>query len=279
LSSITDFAYIFDKAGRFAYVNQALLSLWGLPLEAAVGKNFFDLQYPDALAAKLQAQIQGVFETGEQIRDETPYTSPTGAGGFYEYIFTAVRGLDGEIEVVAGSTRDITARRAVELAHERLQAENAQLLTAERSARAEAERLSQAKDEFLATLSHELRTPLNAILGWAQILRVKAPDDAALAQGLTIIERNAHVQRRLIEDLLDMSRIISGKVCLEVQRIDLGDIITTAVQALRPAAEAKQIRITTVLDTTGGALWGDTNRLQQVIWNLLSNATKFTPKG
>ena len=279
LSSITDFAYIFDKAGRFVYVNQALLSLWGLPLEQAVGKNFFDLQYPDALAAKLQRQIRHVLETGEQIRDETPYTSPTGAGGFYEYIFSAVRGLDGTIEVVAGSTRDITTRKAVELAHERLQVENAQLLTAERNARADAERLSQAKDEFLATLSHELRTPLNAILGWAQILRVKAPDDAALAQGLTIIERNAHVQRRLIEDLLDMSRIISGKVCLEVQRIDLGDIITTAVQALRPAAEAKQIRITTVLDTTGGALWGDANRLQQVIWNLLSNATKFTPKG
>src|SRR6185436_4544937 len=88
-----------------------------------------------------------------------------------------------------------------------------------------------------------------------------------------------HVQRRLIEDLLDMSRIISGKVRLDVQRLDLAEIINTAVLALRPAADAKQIRITMVLDTTGGALWGDANRLQQVIWNLLSNATKFTPTG
>ena len=114
LSSITDFAYIFDRDGRFVYANQPLLDLWGLGLEEAVGKNFFDLQYPDDLALRLQRQIQQVFDTGQPLRDETPYTSPTGAEGFYEYIFTPVKTSDGTVEVVAGSTRDYTERRRVE---------------------------------------------------------------------------------------------------------------------------------------------------------------------
>jgi PAS domain S-box-containing protein len=125
LSSITDFAYIFDRDGRFIYANQPLLDLWGLKLEEAVGKNFFDLQYPDDLASRLQQQIQQVFDTGQILRDETPYTSPTGAEGFYEYIFTPVKASDGTVEVVAGSTRDYTERRRVEIAlresRERLQ--------------------------------------------------------------------------------------------------------------------------------------------------------------
>ena len=116
LSSITDFAYIFDKSGRFAYANQALLNLWGLKLEDAVGKDFFDLNYPPDLALKLQQQIQSVFSTREVIRDETPYTSPTGAGGYYEYIFSPVIDEAGNVEVVAGSTRDITERKRTEQA-------------------------------------------------------------------------------------------------------------------------------------------------------------------
>jgi PAS domain S-box-containing protein len=116
LSSITDFAYIFDKDGRFAYANQALLNLWGLKLEDAVGKNFFDLKYPDDLALKLQRQIQQVFTTRQIVRDETPYTSPMGVSGYYEYIFSPVIDEDGNVEVVAGSTRDITERKRTERA-------------------------------------------------------------------------------------------------------------------------------------------------------------------
>jgi PAS domain S-box-containing protein len=114
LSSISDFAYIFDHAGRFAFVNQALLQLWGLKLEEAVGKNFFDLKYPDELAARLQEQIQKVFKTGIVLTDETEYTSPTGIAGFYEYIFCPVLDREGKVEFVAGSTRDITERKRVE---------------------------------------------------------------------------------------------------------------------------------------------------------------------
>ncbi len=111
LSSITDFAYTFDLDGRFTFVNKPLLDLWGLPLEQAVGRNFFDLQYPDDLAAKLQRQIRQVIETGQRVVDETPYTSPTGAGGYYQYIFSPVVAADGTVEAVAGSTRDVTERK------------------------------------------------------------------------------------------------------------------------------------------------------------------------
>jgi PAS domain S-box-containing protein len=114
LSSITDFAYIFDRDGRFIYVNQPLLDLWGRSLDEAGGKNFFDLQYPDDLALRLQQQIQQVIDTKQRIRDETPCTSPTGVEGFYEYIFTPVFAADGSVEVVAGSTRDFTDRKRVE---------------------------------------------------------------------------------------------------------------------------------------------------------------------
>jgi PAS domain S-box-containing protein len=286
LSSITDFAYIFDREGRFAYVNQALLTLWGLPLDQAVGKNFFDLRYPDDLAARLQDQIEHVFLTGEHLRDETPYTSPTGVDGYYEYIFAPVRNAAGQIEVVAGSTRDITARKTAERERETLLAEqrflqdrNAELLEAERAARAQAERVGHLKDDFLATLSHELRTPLNAILGWVQLLTHTERDQEALRNGLRIIERNAQVQKKLIEDLLDMSRIVSGKVRLDVQHLSLVDVVNAAIAALQPAAEAKGITVRAEIDQATTSLWGDENRLEQVLWNLVSNAIKFTPHG
>jgi len=152
------------------------------------------------------------------------------------------------------------------------------LLENEREARAEAERTSQMKDEFLATLSHELRTPLSAILGWSQVLRRGSRDGADLQRGLTTIERNARAQAQLIEDLLDMSRITSGKVLLDMQTVDPASFIDAAIETVRPAADAKGIRIERHYGATGGPLVaGDPGRLQQVIWNLLTNAIKFTP--
>ncbi len=135
------------------------------------------------------------------------------------------------------------------------------------------------KDEFLATLSHELRTPLNAILGWSQILTRGIDDKDELTEGLAIIQRNARAQTQIIEDLLDMSRIISGKIRLDVQRIDLAPLMQRAIQTVSPAAAAKGIRIHSVLDPLAGPISGDPSRLQQVFWNLLTNAVKFTAKG
>jgi PAS domain S-box-containing protein len=152
------------------------------------------------------------------------------------------------------------------------------LLESERAARSAAERLSDVKDEFLATLSHELRTPLNAILGWAQVLRTGPKDQFDLRKGLETIERNARAQTQLIEDLLDMSRITSGKLRLDIQAIQPVSFIEAAVETVKPSASAKGIRLRTVLDPSAGPISGDPGRLQQVIWNLLSNAIKFTPK-
>ena len=154
-----------------------------------------------------------------------------------------------------------------------------ELLRREHLAREEAETANRSKDEFLATVSHELRTPLNAILGWAHMLRASTLDETTQRRALETIERNAKSQAQLIEDILDVSRIVTGKLRLDVRPVDLDGVVEAAIDAMRPAAEAKGIRIETILDPRAGPISGDPNRLQQVIWNLVSNAVKFTDKG
>lgn len=161
----------------------------------------------------------------------------------------------------------------------RSEEERGKLLLREQQARSEAEAANRIKDEFLATLSHELRTPLTALLGWASLLRGSEPEKAMLAQGLETIERNAMVQAQLIDDLLDVSRIISGKLHLDVQPVDIGHVIETAISVVRPAAAAKTIQLIYDPSEKIGPIAGDPARLQQVVWNLLSNAVKFTPEG
>ncbi|HKZ78389.1 MAG TPA: ATP-binding protein [Pyrinomonadaceae bacterium] len=161
----------------------------------------------------------------------------------------------------------------------RSEEERGRLLLREQQARSEAEAANRIKDEFLATLSHELRTPLTALLGWASLLRGSQPEKAMLDQGLETIERNATVQAQLIDDLLDVSRIISGKLHLDVQPVDLTHVIETAISVVRPAAAAKSIQLIYGPNEEIGPISGDPARLQQVVWNLLSNAVKFTPEG
>lgn len=157
--------------------------------------------------------------------------------------------------------------------------ENAKLYQHAHRARAEAESLNRIKDEFLATLSHELRTPLTSILGWATLLQSRSFNQTTLERGLEAIERNAKSQAQLIEDLLDVSRIITGKLRLNITPVNLNTAVENALDAVRPAAAAKSIEIQTFIDSSISSFSGDQNRLQQVIWNLLSNAIKFTPKG
>ena len=157
--------------------------------------------------------------------------------------------------------------------------ERARLLEVERETRAQVERVSLMKDEFLATLSHELRSPLNAMLGWSQALLANTPeDDSTLRRGLLSIARNARAQAQLIDDLLDMSRIVSGKIRLDVQSLELTPIIEATLDSVRPSADAKAIEIRTHFEANPGSISGDPQRLQQVIWNLLTNAVKFTPR-
>ncbi len=188
--------------------------------------------------------------------------------------------------LINGLQKELDARRQAEealLASEaRLKqviAEREQLLQSERYARSEAERLGHMKDEFLATLSHELRTPLNAIQGWATLLRQREVTPEDRIRGLEAIDRNVRAQAQIVSDLLDMSRIISGKIHLEVQLISLHEVIHNAIESVRASADAKKIRIRTLLDSSVGFVRGDPNRLQQILWNLLSNSLKFTPVG
>ena len=156
---------------------------------------------------------------------------------------------------------------------------NARLLEREQRAREEAEAANRIKDEFLATLSHELRTPLNAVLGWAITLRSGRLDKATAERALDAIERNARAQSQLIEDLLDISRIVTGKLRLDVRPVEPAAVIEAALDAVRHAAESKAIALETLLDDRAGPVYADPDRLQQVIWNLLTNAIKFTPPG
>jgi PAS domain S-box-containing protein len=186
------------------------------------------------------------------------------------------QGLQQEL---AARTRAEEALRASETQLKQFIAEREQLLQSERYARSEAERLGHMKDEFLATLSHELRTPLNAIQGWATLLRQREVTPEDRTRGLEAIDRNVRAQAQIVSDLLDMSRIISGKIHLEVQPISLHEVIQNAIESVRASADAKKIRIRTLLDSSVGFVRGDANRLQQILWNLLSNSLKFTPAG
>jgi CheY-like chemotaxis protein len=167
--------------------------------------------------------------------------------------------------------RDFTERKQAE-------DERNQLLAREQEARAAAEAANRLKDEFLATLSHELRSPLNAMLGWTRLLNSRKFDEATTTRALQTIERSAKSQAQLVEDLLDVSRIIQGKLRLNVRPVELVSVIEAAIETVRPAAQAKEISLQSVLDPSAGPVAGDFDRLQQVVWNLLSNAIKFTPK-
>src|SRR4029079_19534115 len=186
-------------------------------------------------------------------------------------VFTMRSGL-GEPQCYVSIKRDITARKKTE---EKL----AQLLVRDRAARADAEKANRLKDEFLATLSHELRTPLNAVIGWSRILKAGRLDNESSTHAIEVIERNAWAQKQIIEDILDVSRVITGKLQLHLGPVDLISVVMAALDAVRPALEVKDIKIQTHFQEGLKIIAGDCDRLQQVVWNLLSNASKFTPVG
>ena len=211
------------------------------------------------------ARLRRVYETGESFEQHEALVWLVVDGRkvetYWDSVYLPMRDASGAIEGVM--TFDLDVTESVR-------------------ARRELEQASRAKDEFLATMSHELRTPLNAMLGWATILRSNGlgpRDDATLARGLEVIERNARAQERLVGDLLDMSRIISGKLRLSLRRTEISSVIHAAADVVRPAAEAKGVRLVVDIDPDLGANVGDPDRLQQVIWNLLTNAVRYTPRG
>jgi PAS domain S-box-containing protein len=399
LSNISDFAYTFDRQGRFIYVNKPLLDLWGLPLDQATGKNFFELNYPPDLAARLQAQLEQVFSTGKPLVDETPYTNSQGIGGYYEYIFSPVFGRDGEVEIVAGSTRDITERKRHEadlaemagrieaqarlfdatLSHiadlaytfdcdgrviyanrplleiwglspeevrgksledlryppelaERLNEEFRQVIQTGKPVKGEtayagsdgksedheyifnpvfdatgkvvaiagttriiterkkvevalqeakdlAEAANRSKDHFLAVLSHELRTPLTPVLMVASSLEMDGRVPPSLRADMAMVRRNVELETKLIDDLLDLSRITTGKLILRVQSIDLNDAVRQVCEICQQQISEKGARLSLVLDESAPWVRADAARLQQMLWNILKNGVKFIEEG
>lgn len=188
--------------------------------------------------------------------------------------------LESRVRERTRELQESNQRLQAEIAERRrVEQERESLLARERVLREEAEQLSRLKDEFLATMSHELRTPLNAIFGWITLLRTRRLDEATHARALETIERNARAQKRLIDDLLDVSRIVTGKVALELVAVDPRRVVEAALETMHPAAQAKGLQMTPFLDSGVGAVRGDFARLQQVVCNLLSNAIKFTPAG
>ena len=269
------FAGIMALDGSIIEANRLSLEACGYRKEQVVGKPFWECPWwcpSDTLIQQIKLAVAQT-AAGQTFDAEMPYFVADGTQRMVSLIIIPVKDETGRVIFLAPTGTDITDLK-------RAESQRDDLLQAERAARAAAERASLLKDEFLATLSHELRTPLNGILGWSQIMKQDNANTEVIAQGLEVIERNVRAQAKIIEDLLDMSRIISGKLRLDMQRVDLSSVVQAAVETARPTAEAKGIRLQTVIDPLDGVLVSaDVNRLQQVLWNLLSNAVKFTPKG
>jgi PAS domain S-box-containing protein len=264
---------IFGKTldGTISSWNRAAQKLYGYSEEEMVGQNV-SILVSEERRTELR-QIMEKLRAGERIEHfETVRVKKSGERVDVSLTISPIMSDEGDITGASTIARDITARR-------RSEAERTELLERERKARIEAEDANRLKDEFLATLSHELRTPLTAMLGWTRMLRTRQLDETTALHALETIERNVRAQTQLIEDLLDVSRIITGKLRLDTQAVELVPIIEAAIDSIQPAAEAKDIQLEKLLDPTAGPVLGDPARLQQVVWNLLSNAVKFTPRG
>ncbi|MBD3887129.1 response regulator [Phormidium tenue FACHB-886] len=269
-----------DANGMIQEANQAIADLVAIEQSYLVNTPFVvyiansDRRAFRNLHYELQLQsLAGKLQTDElKLKPAKGQLIPVAITG------TAIRNAQAQVIGVRWLVRDITARKQAEATRLRLSEEREQLLQREQAARVAAEEANRLKDEFLAVLSHELRSPLNPILGWARLLQAGKLDEATTRQALTTIERNAKLQSELIEDLLDVSRILQGKLSLTVSPVNLAAIIRAAIETVRLAAEAKSIRVETSLDEAR-SVSGDATRLQQVVWNLLSNAVKFTPIG
>jgi PAS domain S-box-containing protein len=280
VEGVSEYAiFMLDVNGVVTTWNGGAARIKGYRAEEIIGQHFRKFYPEDAVESGWPEHELRVAAAEGRFVDEGWRLRKDGSRFWAHVTITALRDETGHLRGFAKLTRDLTERKRTE-ALEASGAERETLLEAERNARMLAQRSARIKDEFLATLSHELRTPLNAILGWSQLLRTRgAPEPAELNRAMEIIERNARAQVRLIDDLLDLSRIMSGRFRLDVQQVSLGDIVRSALDSIEPAAQAKGVRLESILDPRSVVVSGDPARLQQVFWNLLSNAVKFTPKG
>jgi PAS domain S-box-containing protein len=260
-ASTPDLIYVFDLNHRFTYANKALLSMWGRTWNDAIGKNCLELGYEPWHAARHDQEIEQVKATKRPIRGEVPFTGTQGRR-IYDYIFIPVIGTNGEVEAVAGTTRDITEQKRLE---DHLRQLAADLSTADRR-----------KDEFLATLAHELRNPLTPIRTGLELMRMISDDRAAMEEIRVKMEEQVKQLVRLVDDLLDISRITSGKVTLRKERVELASIVQSAVDATYSLIEESGHQLIVTLPSQSISLEADPARLAQIFSNLLTNAARYT---
>jgi PAS domain S-box-containing protein len=275
LSSIGDAVITTDVEGRVTFMNRIAEALTGWTQDEAMGRSL-----PDIFQILNEESRQPVenpalrtLSAGAAVglANHTILIAKDGSECPIDDSAAPIRNEQGEVVGTVLVFRDISERKRMELERE-------QLLAAAQAAQKEAEQANRLKDEFLATASHELRTPLTAVVGWSRMLRTGKLDAENSARAVESIERNATLQTKLIDDLLDVSRIITGKLTLDRRPLEIAHVVSDAVNTVRPAADAKNIAIETSFDAEAEPVLGDANRLQQVLWNLLSNAVKFTPK-
>ena len=259
-----------DTEGGCRYTNPRYQTICGLKAAESLEKRWLESVHPEDRERAVNSWSDYIHE-GRNYSEEFRFQTAQGIVRWVQVRSSPMLSGQGELLGYVGTLEDITERKQAEEVR-------AQVIR-EQTARQEAEAANRMKDEFLAVLSHELRTPLTSMLGWSKILRSKKLDEKATSRALEAIERNAMSQMQLIEDILDVSRIIRGQLRLNVSAVNLISVMEAALEAVRPLAEPKDIKLNTVLDTSVGSVYGDPARLQQVVWNLLTNAIKFTPKG
>ncbi|MFL5300609.1 MAG: ATP-binding protein [Anaeromyxobacteraceae bacterium] len=275
LASIGDAVIATGPDGRVKSLNAVAESLTGWSSDSAAGRplgNVFRVHGPGGSALEDPLDWAVREDRVADLPRDSVLVARSGAEFPVEGCASPIRDRRGRNVGVVVVFRDVRDRH-------RLEAERAALLAREQDARAEAEQASRAKDEFIATLSHELRTPLNSVLGWARLLRIGKLDADGVRRAVEAIERGATTQAQIVDDILDVSRIVRGQLKLDVRPVDLVPIVEAALETVRPAASARDIEVASVLAPRAGQVAGDPGRLQQVLWNLLANAIKFTPAG
>jgi PAS domain S-box-containing protein len=283
LESIGDAVIATDVQGRIVFMNAVAERLTGWGHKRALGMECPAVFHivNEYTRAVVDNPVTRVLQEGMVVglANHTILIAADGRERPIDDSGAPIRTPEGDIAGAVLVFRDVTERRRLESERDVASAERERLLVSERAARADAERANHLKDDFVAMVSHELRTPLNAIMGWTELMTRKRGDEETLTRGLDVVMRNTRLQTQLISDLLDVSRIVSGKLRLDFQSLDLAPIVDAAIDTVQPDADRKKVAIVTELDRRTMPVAGDPARLQQIVWNLLSNAIKFTPSG
>jgi PAS domain S-box-containing protein len=269
--AVADFLWSWDPDGSPLYANDRMISYLGISMDELKKKGWQAFVHPQDLA-DLAPELADMNQRGVKLSWPVRYRQKDGSYRWFQCRAVPVRDRDGALIRWVGTSTEIHEQYLAEQERE-------EALRREKEARLEAEAASRMKDEFLATISHELRTPLNAVFGWLHLLKDPETSDEEMKEGLEIIDRNVRVQGQLVNDLLDMSGMITGKVRLNLQMVDFAKIVRLSIESATPSAGAKGITIESDIATSGELISGDEVRLQQVVWNILSNAIKFTPPG